>query len=238
MLSKVAKAFLLLSVAALAGWAETLSFSCISGTPAGTREPACSLGEAQLAVDVIGVGATTNGSPYESFTFDQGAVTPLMSQALFRFYLNDGEPLGNIHEVYFDGPGPLLALTNLYSVGQVLYTSTSVSPPNLPDARNVSPTFNATPGFWADTVRSSRNGVNDDDESLGLLFNLQSGKTFADLLSALDGGGLRIGVHAGGFPKDQSASFVNKPPNAPIPEPGLFVLAGAGLGLIALRRRW
>ncbi len=238
MRSKVGRLILLLSVVALAGWAETLSFSCISGSPAGTREPACSLGEAQLAVDVIGVGAMNNGSPYESFTFDQGTVTPSLSQVLFRFYLNDGDSLGNIHEVYFDGPGPLLALTNLYSVGQVLYTSTSVSPPNLPDANNVSPGFVTTDGFWADTVPSSHNGVNEDDESLGILFSLQSGKTFADVLSALDEGSLRIGIHAGGFPKDQSASFVNKPPNTPIPEPSLILLAAAGLGLIALRRRW
>ena len=74
-------------------------------------------------------------------------------------------------------------------------------------------------------------GVN-PGESLGILFDLQPGSAFGDVLAQLVSGELRIGIHVQGFASGGSESMVN------VPEPGTGVLLGLGLVfMLAPRRR-
>lgn len=71
----------------------------------------------------------------------------------------------------------------------------------------------------------------DPNESVGILFALQGGGTYADILQELSDGTLRAGLHVINFDSEGSESFVN------IPEPATIALLGAGLSLLALLRR-
>ena len=115
--------------------------------------------------------------------------------------------------------------------------SQGASPPDLPGGNNASPPFSVTAGFSADSDSPVQpNGVN-PGESLGIRFSLQPGETFADVLTALGNGDLRVGIHVQAFASGSSESFVNTPP---LPEPGsvaLFGVAAALTGLGSWRRR-
>jgi hypothetical protein len=88
------------------------------------------------------------------------------------------------------------------------------TPRNLPGASQASPRFETTNGFSADSESPTQpSGVN-PGESLGILFSLRPGKSFADVLTHLGDGSLRIGIHVQGFAGGGSESFVN------LPEPG------------------
>ena len=60
---------------------------------------------------------------------------------------------------------------------------------------------------------------------------LQLGGTYADVLSELASGALRIGIHVQGFASTGSESLINTP------EPGTALLLALGLGGLAAGRR-
>jgi opacity protein-like surface antigen len=133
----------------------TYSFVCITNNNAGNA----AIGEAQLFVDV---SAITN-------------------QVLFTFR-NIGPQPCFIRGVYFDD-GTLLALADLIDKDQNggdpnVDFSQGASPPDLPGRNNISPPFNTTAGFLAaaDSPGTNKDGV-DPYESLGVIFNLKTGKT-------------------------------------------------------------
>ena len=193
--------------------AVTLSFDCISDNIAGD----CAIGEAQLTVEVTDLGG---------------------GQVLFDF-MNSGPSDSSITDVYFDD-GSLLGISSLIDADDgvggdpgVDFTGMGANPPNLPSANDASPPFVATAGFLADSDPPAQpNGVN-PGEMLGIIFDLQIGSTFADVLAELENGDLRIGIHVQGFGTGGSESFVNDP----IPEPGTVLLLGLGLAGLAARRR-
>ena len=95
-------------------------------------------------------------------------------------------------------------------------------------------------------LRANKDGI-DPGESLGILFNLINGTTFARLVDAIatglglgagddPTGTLRIGIHVGGIGSDgTSDSFVN---TALVPIPaGLILLLTACAGLAGFGRR-
>ena len=181
----------------------TYGFGCISNNNAVN----CAIGGAQLFVDVTAVDTT---------------------QVQFRFR-NAGPAASSITDVYFDD-GTLLGIASIVNYAGVDF-SQDATPPDLPSGNSLSPAFETTAGFLADSnppIQS--NGVN-PSEQLDIIFNLLAGKTFADTIAALNGplnvgDDLRIGIHVQGFATGGSETFVN---TVTVPEPTSVVLFGTAL---------
>jgi len=73
------------------------------------------------------------------------------------------------------------------------------------------------------------NGVN-VGETLGVLFVLDPGKTYADVITGMNAGTIVVGIHTQGF-AEYSESFIH------VPAPGALLLGSLGLGLVGQARR-
>ena len=187
--------------------AVTLGFGCISNNSAAD----CAAGEAQVTVDVADAGGNQI-----SFTFE-----------------NAGPVASSITDVYWDDGGVLAGIFSITNTPGLVAFSSPADPGNLPAANDAPPPFQTTPGFSADSDSPVQaNGVN-PGEQLVVIFDLLSGKTFADAIADLTDGDLRIGVHVQGFASEGGESFVNEP----IPEPGTAMLLGLGLLVLGKTRR-
>ena len=194
---------LLLGATAPAG-AVTLGFDCISNNLAGD----CAIGEAQMTVDV-----TDPGGGKIDFTFK-----------------NTGIALSSIADVYWDD-GTLLAIFSITDTPGLVEFSSPATPANLPAANNASPPFATTAGFSADSDSPVQPmGVN-PGEQLIVTYTLIGGQTFADAITALTNGSLRVGIHVQGYSSGGSESLVNNP----VPEPGSLALVDLGEIPLTLR---
>lgn len=165
------------------------------------------IGETQLFVDVSDAGA---------------------NQVLFTFR-NTGPDQSVISEIYFDDDSLLSTVSitdGQADVDFVLFAS----PSNLPGGRLLDPAFEASADLCAESARPGpKKGVN-PGQQVGVLFDLQAGGTFQDVVNELNDRTLRIGIHVIGFENGGSESFVN------VPEPAAIWLVGLG-GLALLRKR-
>ncbi len=209
---------LLSCVAGLAARADilTYNFQCITNNNPGS----CAIGEAQLFVDVVGYPQIV---PIGSGDYGPSSA----GEVLFRFF-NTGPSASVITGVYFDN-GSLSALKSLFGMTGVAFSSGGV-PPDLPGGGSLTPPFNATHRATADNP-PVHNGVG-PGEALGVLFTLQSGSSWDDLIGALNSGELRIGLHVQAFPGGYSESFVN---GGVVPEPGAILLLGSVLLILGRR---
>lgn len=148
----------------------------------------------------------------------------------------------SIMEIYFDDRTPL-SLLSINGIGQsgATFATGNASPGNLPGGANLTPAFNANSSFSADAGSGGpTQGLDAAADYLDMTFNLQTGNTFGTVLTALQTGTLRIGLHviAIGGSDGQSDSFVNNAVIAPVPQAaalGGAMLAGL-LGIGAIRR--
>jgi len=211
-----------------------------------------------------GINEGNSGSPYTVEVFDKGVnLSTCKNQVEFLFKVASGSGIVDIEGIYFQD-GTLLTLQSSFvdPVGTVSFTAGSASPPDLPGGNSLTPKFNTHAGFLADSNSpTSSNGIG-AGEQLGLVFDLQSGKTYADTLAALDAGltpsniwnpdgstisgksGIRIGIHVQNTPIGGSDSFINGPSSGvtvleTVPEPSTMALALSGLvgmGIAGVRR--
>ena len=171
-------------------------------------------------------------------------VTRSGSQALFTF-TNDGPVPSTITGTYFDdGVGILDSLLTPIDGPGVSFRAGG-SPANLP-APNVPYHFGAD--FWA-TAKSpaglGKKGVDNTGEFVTIPFTLEYGRSFADVLAALDAGvanptsrldTLRIGMKVQAIgTAGASDAFLLAP--APAPIPGALILGLLGLSAAGLKMR-
>jgi len=180
----------------------TLGFGCITNNSATD----CAIAEAQIAMEV-----TDEGGGQVRFT-----VT------------NTGSDASSVEGIYFDD-GTLLGIASIID-GPGTSFMQGATPPDLPGGNMASPPFVTTAGFLADSnPPTSGNGVQ-PGEWVAIIFDLQAGGTFADIVAELGTGALRAGVHVIAFAGGGSESLVS------VPEPGTAVLVLLGLGALARPR--
>jgi hypothetical protein len=162
------------------------------------------------------------------------------NQVKFTFF-NSGPVPASITDVYFDD-GTLFGINYVVNGAGVTFSHLgTVSPSQLPHDSDLTPKFETSQGFRADSDSPTvLNGV-DPGETLAIVFDLLPGKTFADTIISLglcchEPEWLRIGLHVQAIsgPDGGSESFVNNP----VPEPGTIFLLGTGLvGVATWARR-
>ena len=195
----------------------TLNFFNISSNKAADA----TIGEAQLSVIVTDEAIESISTLLDTDLLDEDP------DGVRFIFLNTGSEDISITDVYFDD-GSLLDISEVIYDPEVVSFSLGASPSNLPSAGSVDPVFEASDRFLAadSDPPAYPNGVN-PGEFLVIDFSLQSLQTFADVVSELTDGRLRVGIHVQGFGSDGdgSESFVN----LPVPAPSSMVLAGFGV---------
>jgi hypothetical protein len=147
--------------------------------------------------------------------------------------MNDGPDNCVITEIYFQD-GSLLGFASIdESLSDVDFKEEevgNVNPKNLPGGKSINPEFIATTAFSIEPVNPEPKwGVN-PGEWLEIVYSLQSGKHYDNIIQELNNQTLRIGIHVQSFADGGSESFVNTP------EPATMVLLGLG-GLVLRKRR-
>lgn len=157
------------------------------------------------------------------------------NQILFTFY-NDIGIKSSICDIYFDdNSGYLNSLETIINGTGVSFDSPA-RPKNLPGGKP----FSFKSDFSVDSDSPvSHNGINSSTESLGLLFNLTSGKSYSDVINALASECLRIGLHIQSIGYcDKSDSYINDHGNQNVvPVPGAALLGFLGISLAGVKLR-
>jgi hypothetical protein len=149
------------------------------------------------------------------------------TQVYFKF-TNVGVIDSSITDVYFDDKGALLEGISGIEFSADVSFSSPATPADLPGGENINPEFAVSAGLSADSdTPVKHNGVNNNEiEWLKIIFDLQSGGSFASLISDLASGTLRIGIKVQAIgPLDESDGFVN----IPVPEPTTMLISALGL---------
>jgi hypothetical protein len=184
---------------------------------------------------------TTNSWIGETQLFMDVETNPSNSNQVLFTFRNEGPYDSSITGVYFDD-GSLLGIAGLIDMNQgqggdpnVDFFQEVQGPAELPGGNELIPPFETSfdpleqyQGFSADAQTPTYwQGVN-PSEWLGVEFAVNG--ALLNVISELETGELRVGIHVQGFSNGDSESFVNNP--LPIPAPGAVVLGVLGLSLV------
>ena len=170
----------------------------------------------------IGGGGTPGDSYVDSFTY---TVTNQGSAVRFDIFNSGNAAAPNmfISKVFFDDNGYLSA-PSLYgtNIGEVSFSG-GPSNDQLPQGGNG---FTTNYAFSRKTGDGNAFGIQ-AGESLGLSFT----GDYNLVISALNSGALRLGLHVQALPNGQSDSYISRPGNTEnTPEPLTMLAAGAAVG--------
>ena len=197
---------------------------CITANWAG-----CNTVPTQMKVDV-----TDAGGGFVDFTF-----------------MNEVGVPSSITALYFDAEGFFSSIAVQSQSAGVMFTPGDPEPPDAPGKNNASPPFSVTllpngPGS-ADNVTlavdasGSPEGIDSATERLVVRLGLATGKTFSDIIGALDQGSnvdsLRIAAHVQSLPTGQSETIICCDTGTGIPSPEPASIALFGLMALALAHR-
>jgi hypothetical protein len=162
------------------------------------------IGESQLSVQVSDCG------------------TELVS---FKFS-NEGPDDCVITEIYFQD-GSILGFASIDESlpGVDFKEAGSINPKNLPGGKSIMPQFTAVTAFSIESLNPGPKWGVGPGEWVEVVYSLQSGKAYMDIIEELNTEPLRIGIHVQSYADGGSESFVNTP------EPATMVLLGLG-GLV------
>ena len=193
----------------------TYNFECITNNSA--YNAAC--GENQLSIDITDIG---------------------QSKLVFTF-LNSGKgDSGVIENIFFEDTSGLLSFSNFKAFESDVKFKFTKKNMNLPGGNEPEVDFTESYGFYA-APPAPKHGV-ELGESLGIVFNYNIG--FEEILSSIENGKLRIGLHVISFSDGGSESFINKLPTVvPVPDvpavpvPGAVILGCIGVILVGWVKR-
>ena len=195
----------------------TLGFNNITGNSVIDA----AIGEAQLTVDIVDIGG---------------------GQVKFVIH-NDGPGTSSVQQVYFRD-GAVLSFDSLIDYDDGVGGDPCVDfTPGVPGAGlpGASTAWKSAIFFDADadTPQPIPKGINNGDPTgdwLGVIFDINSGFTYANVETQFLQHDMEIGLHVQAFGDGKSESFINN--GTIIPAPGAIVLGSIGVGLVGwLRRR-
>ncbi|MCE5184706.1 MAG: hypothetical protein LLF76_01090 [Planctomycetaceae bacterium] len=148
-------------------------------------------------------------------------------------FRNSGPAASSICDIYFDngplGTGVLQSISSIDNSSPGVSFSEDAKPANLPAGKTIG--FQTTLGLSLDSDSPVQpNGIN-PGEYLGVSLLASS---YNDVLTELNSGALRIGLHVQGFANGSSESYVNG--ISVVPVPASLLLACFGLGLVRIIR--
>jgi hypothetical protein len=187
----------------------------------------CLLG-ASAHAELYIFGQVTGGSldlcP-DAFTME---VVEQGDQALFTF-TNNCSTDGVLGRIFFM-ENDLMTFDSIYDQPEgVSFSAPIKENAMLPGGNPIGFTPHNTYSINADPARP-KNGLHYEDY-VSILFDLTGGASFDDIIGAIDGQSLGVGIHAQALPGGVSASF------STIPEPLTLSLLGIGALLIRNKRR-